>query len=210
MVYGTHSSKLFAETETRLSYQARFLLYNSMRINLFGGPGTGKSTISPWLFSELKHRRVPIEFAPEYIKHWVYSGHEVKDFDQVYLFAKQQQAELRFLNNGVKNVITDSPCLLPHIYATLSPYEGNKWVADTLFTLHWKYEAMFPSFNIFLQRNPDPAVYNPEGRFQDFEGAKQADDLIMQYYDASNPRHMLGYYDKKQEMLDAILAVVDR
>ncbi len=39
-----------------------------MRINLFAGPGAGKSTTATWLFSQLKIAGISIELTSEYVK----------------------------------------------------------------------------------------------------------------------------------------------
>ena len=83
-----------------------------MRINLLAGPGSGKSTTAAWLFSELKIRHISVELITEYVKSWATQKRQVTTFDQVYLFGKQMQYEYRFLNNGIKNVVTDSPLIL--------------------------------------------------------------------------------------------------
>jgi len=53
----------------------------------------------------------------EYVKSWATQKRQVTTFDQVYLFGKQMQYEYRFLNNGIKNVVTDSPLILSCVYA---------------------------------------------------------------------------------------------
>lgn len=79
-----------------------------MRICFIGGPCSGKSKTAAWIFSELKERKISVEHVTEYVKSWTYIRRNVKEFDQIYIFAKQQQMEYKFLSNGVKNIITDS------------------------------------------------------------------------------------------------------
>jgi ABC-type multidrug transport system ATPase subunit len=74
------------------------------RIGFLGGPGSGKSTTAAWLFAELKTQNKPVELCNEYVKAWTYLNRAVKEWDQVYCFAKQQQYEFRFLQAG-KHVI---------------------------------------------------------------------------------------------------------
>ena len=57
-----------------------------MRISLFGGPGSGKSTTAARLFSELKERHYSVEHVSEYVKSWTYMNRKPKGFDQVYIF----------------------------------------------------------------------------------------------------------------------------
>ena len=45
---------------------------DTLVINLCGGPGTGKSTLSANLFAKLKMAGVDVELAPEYVKDLVW------------------------------------------------------------------------------------------------------------------------------------------
>jgi len=56
------------------------------RINLFGGPCSGKSTIASWLFSRLKEEDIDVEFVSEYIKGWTFIPRNCDSFDQLYVF----------------------------------------------------------------------------------------------------------------------------
>ena len=76
-----------------------------------------KVLLLPEFFAELKDRHYSIELILEYIKSWVYFNRIPKGFDQFYIFSKQIQYESRCLDNGVKNIITDSPIFLSSFYA---------------------------------------------------------------------------------------------
>jgi deoxyadenosine/deoxycytidine kinase len=131
-----------------------------MRINLLAGPGSGKSTTAAWLFSELKIRHVSVELITEYVKSWATQKRQVTTFDQVYLFGKQMQYEYRFLNNGIKNVVTDSPLILSAVYADY--YYPEMKLGQHLLQIMHKYESQYPSLNIYLERRDK--LYNQEGR----------------------------------------------
>jgi nicotinamide riboside kinase len=142
-----------------------------MRINLFGGPGSGKSTTAAWLFSELKRRLVSVEHVNEYVKAWAYAKRSVDPYDQVYIMAKQMQYEYRFLKNGIKNVITDSPVDLSIVYSPTHLKPALKLMVET-------YNRDFDYLNIFLCRGNKP--YVAEGRYQDKERAVEIDNKILQ------------------------------
>ena len=162
-----------------------------MRINLFGGPGVGKSTTAADVFARMKRKNKSIELITEYVKAWATAKRKVNEFDQVYLFGKQMHYEYRHLAHGVKNVITDSPTDLSAIYAkfynpTLPIHEGIESLNDT-------YESKFPSVKIFLDRGDKE--YVPEGRYQTYEEAKQVDRLVLDYLDRKYPNDyvIFGY-----------------
>lgn len=173
-----------------------------MRINLFGGPGSGKSTTAAWLFSELKLRNYSIEYVSEYVKSWAYQKRAIGKFDQVYLFGKQQQYEFRYLNCGVKNIITDSPTLLAVIYAGL---HGNTDMAEHLHALNKIYDKDWPCVNIFLDRGDKP--YIQEGRYQTLEQAKELDNKILNILDGH--RYKYNYKDK-QDILGIVLKCIEK
>ena len=60
-------------------------------VNLFGGPGSGKSTTAAGLFYEVKKLKLNVELVTEYAKDAVWEKrHNLLD-DQIYIFAKQQR-----------------------------------------------------------------------------------------------------------------------
>lgn len=164
-----------------------------MRINLLAGPGSGKSTTSAWLFSELKLRQISVELVTEYVKSWATQKRQVTTFDQVYLFGKQMQYEYRFLNNGIKNVVTDSPLILSCVYADY--YYPEMQLGQHMLEIMFKYEKQYPSLNIYLERKDKP--YNQEGRYQTYEEAKKIDQLIKESVTKYLPNvHFVEYSDR--------------
>jgi len=171
-----------------------------MRINFLAGPGAGKSTTAAWLFSELKYRNVSVELVTEYVKSWATQKRSVNSFDQIYLFGKQMQYEFRFLNSGVKNIVTDSPLILSAVYADYYYPELN--LGSPLLQLMKSYDASHPSVNIFLRRNDKK--YIQEGRYQTYEQAKHVDELVQQYINQHLTNiHFVDYNDR-----DSILKLV--
>ena len=58
-------------------------------INLFGGPGCGKSTTMARLFADLKTMGYNVEMVSEFAKDLVYEMRQETMKDELYIFAKQ-------------------------------------------------------------------------------------------------------------------------
>jgi len=146
-------------------------------INLFGGPGCGKSTTAAGLFYEMKKMRLEVELVTEYAKDMVWEGrYNILD-DQIYIYAKQHRRIARLVGHGVEWVITDSPIPLGLVYLR----DG---VLSTSFhKLVMEVFNTYDNHNFLLQRNFE---YNPIGRNQkDIEEARRYDDKVMSILDAS-------------------------
>ncbi len=84
-------------------------------VNLYGSPGTGKSTTAAGVYYFLKMQHKHCEMVREYIKSWAWEGRTPNNYDQVYLFGKQAKYE-SLLYGKVDFIITDSPLLLSGFY----------------------------------------------------------------------------------------------
>ena len=136
----------------------------ALLVNLYGGPGSGKSTMMASIFAELKCRHVKCEMATEFAKEKLWEKSLGVFENQIYMFGKQMHAIHRVVDK-VDVVITDSPILLSRIYA---PYE-TKTFHDFVTEVSKRYN----NFNVFLQRSS--AEYDPEGRFQTEDEAIEKD-----------------------------------
>ncbi len=123
-------------------------------INMFGGPGTGKSTTAAAVFANLKFHGVNCEYVQEYAK---------------------QHFRLRRVASEVDVVITDCPIFLGLIYMP------DDFPIPSLRPAIREAYDMYDNLNIFLVRNKP---YNPKGRFQDEAGAKALDLDVKNMLDA--------------------------
>ena len=140
----------------------------TMVVNLFGGPGCGKSTAAAGLFAELKARGRNVEMAHEYAKDLCWEQNPRIEH-QLSVFAEQCW-RIQRLDGKVEFVITDSPILLSLIYGT---YDDSSGFRALVREEHYR----MPSFNIYVKR---VKPYNPAGRYQDEAGAQALDDEIGQ------------------------------
>lgn len=132
-------------------------------VNLYAGPGSGKSTTCAGVFSKLKLAGVNCEMALEYAKDKVWeSSFKVLD-NQIYVFGKQLHRLWR-LKDQVDVIITDSPLLMSILYDSSKNTNFKNLVLD-------QYNS-FNNLNYFINRNDS---YNPKGRMQTIEEAKKLD-----------------------------------
>lgn len=153
-------------------------------VNLFAGPGTGKSTMMAGLFSELKYRGVNCEMAPEFAKEKVWEESLKILEDQIYIFGKQLHTIHR-IHGKVDVIITDSPLLLSLIYGKNESPSFKNLVLD----VHHRFD----NINIFLHRKK---VYNPAGRLQTEEEAKVKDQEILEMLNKNNILYINRLSDK--------------
>jgi hypothetical protein len=142
------------------------------RINFLGGACCGKSTIAPYVYSQLKMRGLKVSLAQEYVKEWAYLKRDATGFDQLLVFANQLHKEELPLKSGEDIVVSESPLFLSACYAQIS----DSPVYEELFEIVRKFEEQHPSINIFLNRKDIP--YASEGRYGDADTAKEMDVFV--------------------------------
>ena len=153
-------------------------------INLFAGPGAGKSTVASGLFHEMKKLHIkcdaPYEFPKELA--WNESNKEIKD--QLYVIANQHRGIVR--SYGIVDyIILDSPLLLSLAYKDnyTSEYPANLY-GDSFEMMMLDIHNKYDNINIFLER-PDKSHEN-EGRFHDENTSLQLDRRIKSILEAND------------------------
>lgn len=177
-----------------------------MRINLYSGPGAGKSTSASMLFAKMKMLNYSIELVSEYVKGWAISKRPVVGFDQIYLMGKQLNYEYRFLSHGIKHIVTDSPVLLSACY-TRAYYPELCDVATHMEGIIAEYERQHPSINIFLDRGDKP--YHTEGRYQTKEQAKLLDTVVRDSLDRLGIHYEIFSFYDNDLILEYIIKAID-
>lgn len=98
-------------------------------VNLFAGPGAGKSTTAAHTFALLKQEGINCELVGEYAKDRVWDNHLDCLSDQIYIFGKQYHRMHRLLNK-VDVIVTDAPILLGVYYGSHMPDSFKRLVVD--------------------------------------------------------------------------------
>lgn len=142
-------------------------------INLFGGPGSGKSTGAAYIFSQLKMNNVNCELITEYAKDKTWEGNHVALGCQEYIFGKQSFRMMR-CRDKVDVIITDSPLPLGIFYNTNPVLDKN--FENTVMNVFNSYN----NNNYFIKRIKP---YNPIGRNQTEEESDEIGKRIRRFLD---------------------------
>ena len=146
-------------------------------INLFAGPGVGKSTTAARIFAELKLMGVNCEMALEFAKDKVWEESFKTMDDQIYIFGKQFHKIWR-LKDKVDVIITDSPLPISIVY--------DKENSQAFHTLIMEQFNKFTNFNFLLERGSE---YQTEGRVQTEEEAKEVDNTVKRVLDENGIKY---------------------
>jgi energy-coupling factor transporter ATP-binding protein EcfA2 len=153
-------------------------------INLFGGPGAGKSTTAAGLFFMMKNAGMKVELVTEYAKDIVWAGRHKELDDQLYIFAKQHH-RLHNLVGKVEFVITDSPLLLSSVYGAFMPASFHMLVRD----LFLKYDNR----SIVIERVKPYAEYGRnQSEFEAREIDKRVNQMIASTIPLNKTHHVPG------------------
>lgn len=155
-------------------------------VNLYAGPGAGKSVAAWTIAAELKKQNILTEYVPEYAKELVWDNNmELLDGsidNQTHLF-KVQSHRLSRLSGKVSVIVTDSPLLLNLIYCKQPLDKFEKMVMSE----YGKYN----NFNLFIRRG---SGYEKAGRIQTLVESRRIDDGIKEMM--SSRGIFCGEYDR--------------
>ena len=153
-------------------------------INLFGGPGIGKSSIASGITYKLKKKHINCDNPYEFPKLLAWDENHSAIRDQLFVLANQHRGIVKSFNK-VDYIILDSPILLSMVYKNL--YKSDEYPAtlygDTFDKLVLDIYNKYENINILLQRTE--GKHNDSERYQNLEESKKLDfeieDTLIKY-----------------------------
>jgi len=173
-------------------------------INLCGGPGAGKTTLSYYLAYRLKKAGVRTELTSESAReHHIYTypadrvPQQLLD-NQILVVGQQYERILRLKRHGFEVALCDSALEQQAIYFKGHPYEESlkRVVADCA--------KQFETYSVFIR--PKPGVYDPESRTQKTEAEARALDKDVRRNFRSKFWMEVGW-DEEEKLGDAVVAL---
>lgn len=146
-------------------------------INIFAGPGAGKSTTAAKLFSLYKCAGYSAELVTEYAKDMTWEQREPILQDQLYILAKQNRRVSRLIGK-VDYVITDSPIIMglayvpDNYYKNFAPFVKEVWDS-------------YDNHSFFIGRS-DLVEYQEYGRNHNYAQAVEIDGKIKEMLASHN------------------------
>jgi len=150
-----------------------------ININLFAGPGTGKSSTAAGIFHQMKIKGYNVEYIQEYAKDLTYGKDDVKLSDQLLILGKQHHRMFR-IQDQVDYIIHDSPCIAGMVYAS-EKFLPLKEFEELIKALYNRYNHI----NIFLKRNFN-IKFQESGRRQSLEDALLLDENLKLWLNETN------------------------
>jgi hypothetical protein len=153
-------------------------------INLFGGPGIGKSSIAAGLVYKLKRKHITCDAPYEFPKALAWDNNGVAIKDQLYVIANQHRGIAKSYGK-VDYIIVDSPILLSLVYKNY--YNDSQTYPSSLYGKEFddlivSMNSFYSNVNIVLKRNMG-GVHNEEERYQNLEDSIRLDDAIVSKLD---------------------------
>lgn len=164
-------------------------------INIFGGPGAGKTTLAMSVFTSLNMQQKKIEYVDEYAKELTWNQSFKLMENQRIIFANQHQKFYR-LRDALEIVVTDAPLFNSIVYSGKD--EDNKTFHADVFHEFNKYQNL----NFFLKRE---TTYQTHGRTQKLEDAMKVDEEVLRCLEYFNvPYVSLGLKNATETILSFI------
>jgi len=149
---------------------------NTKIINIFGGPGIGKSTTAAKIYHDLQMNGYECDLPYEFPKQVAWEENRSQITDQLFIFAGQHRNIVRSYGK-VDYIILDSPILLSLVYKNLY----NEGFPSSLYGNEFDRMALgifksYDNINFNIERNK--MDYITEGRFQSYDESVMIDNRI--------------------------------
>jgi 2-phosphoglycerate kinase len=146
-------------------------------VNLFGGPGIGKSSIANGLTYKLKKKHITCDNPYEFPKVLAWDENHSAIKDQLYVLANQHRGIVKSFGK-VDYIILDSPIILSLVYRSV--YKGLEYPAtlygDSFDKMVLDIHNQYDTLNILLKRTD--GGFNEKERYQTIDESKMLDEEI--------------------------------
>lgn len=170
-------------------------MYNTFIINIYGGPGVGKSTAAAYIFAKLKMAGIKAELVTEYAKDKIWEESEPALKCEYYINGVQAYRIARVFGK-VEVIVTDSPILLGAIYAG---EEKDTHIRTASIAEDTKYKDRF---DIILKRD---FAYDTEGRKETEDEAIAIDKKVVNILEETHT--MYNEIHSNEVAFDAIVEI---
>ena len=151
-------------------------------VNLFSGPGSGKTSIASGLMYELKKKHISCDAPYEFPKLLAWDDNQSAIKDQLYVIANQHRGIVHSYGK-VDYIVLDSPILLSLVYKNY--YDENAYPSvlynESFDKMILGIHSHYDNLNIVLKRGV--GVYNNKERFQQLNSSLELDILIKNMLD---------------------------
>ena len=147
---------------------------NTIVVNLFAGPGAGKSTGAAYIFAKLKMLGYDCEYVSEFAKDKVWENNGEVFKSQFYITGKQV-FKIKRCYGKVDIIVTDSPIAIGAQYLK----KDEQMLGFAILEEFRKYNNL----NLFINR---VKPYNPNGRSQTLDEAISIDEKTKDWLISNN------------------------
>lgn len=146
-------------------------------INLFGAPGSGKSTLSFAITADLKRRGKRVEHAREGVKEEYAKFGQTVFADQLKILSEQYSIQASFADN-CDYVVTDGPILHSYIYAALIKTPRLKECKAEIQNLSLRLHRLFDNFDILVKLPTSAEMHVNHLRIHDYDQSLEIEEKV--------------------------------
>jgi hypothetical protein len=165
----------------------------SVIVNLFGGPGIGKSSIASGLTYRLKKNHITCDNPYEFPKLLAWDENKSAISDQLYVLANQHRGIVKSFGK-VDYIILDSPILLSLIYKDYYNKERESDYPSKLYGANFDNMILdihngYRNINILLKRTE--GNHNEKERYHNLEQSLELDNMIQESLDNNGVEYFI-------------------